>query len=115
MDKLPKFNSEEDIEEWIEVFERRTACPKVNDDKTKIQWCRSVIGSVGHRIIKVLPDGAQWGQVKAELKIYLGKDNRKSAAWKRLSGYNAKGKCFGKIASEVKELAEKAADEEDVH
>ena len=36
------------------------------------------------------------------------------AAWKRLRGYKAKGKCFGEIANEVKELAEKAADEEDV-
>ena len=42
------------------------------------------------------------------------KDNPKPAAWKRFRGYNAKGKCFGEIASEVKELAEKAADEVDV-
>ena len=69
---------------------------------------------MGRRIIKGLPDGAQWRQVKAELKKYLGKDNPKSAAWKRLRGYKAKGKCFGEIASEVKELAEKGADEEDV-
>ena len=59
MDKLPEFNSEEDIEELIEVFECRAACSKVKDDKIKIQWCRSVIGSVGRRIIKGLPDGAQ--------------------------------------------------------
>ena len=56
----------------------------------------------------------QWRQAKAELRKYLGEDNPKSAAWKRLRGYKAKGKCFGEIASEVKELAEKAADEEDV-
>ena len=49
------------------------------------------------------------------MRKYLGEDNPKSAAWKRLRGYKAKGKCFGEIASEVKELAEKAADEEDVH
>ena len=41
-------------------------------------------------------------------------DSPKSAAWKRLRGYKVKGKCFGEIASEVKELAEKAANEEDV-
>ena len=69
---------------------------------------------MGRRIIKGLPDGAQWGQVKAELREYLGKDDQKSAAWKRLRGYKAKGKCFGEITSEVKELAEKAADEEDI-
>ena len=115
MDKLPEFNSEKDIEEWTEVFECRTACSKVKDDKTRIQWCRNVIGSVGQRIIKELPGGAQWGQVKAELRKYLGEYNPKSAVWKRLRGYKAKGKCFGEIASEVKELAEKAADEDDVH
>ena len=69
---------------------------------------------MGRRIIKGLPDGAHWGQVTAELRKCLGKDNPKSAAWKRLRGYKAKSKCFGEIASEVKELAEKAADE-DVH
>ena len=47
MDKLPESNAEEDIEEWIEVFECRAACSKVKDDKTKIQWCKSVIGNVG--------------------------------------------------------------------
>ena len=110
MDKLLEVNSEDDIEEWIKVFECRAACSKVKDDKTRIQWCRSV----DRRIIKGLPDGAQWGQVEAELRKYLGEDNSESAAWKRLRGYKAKGKCFGKIASEVKELAEKAADEDDV-
>ena len=114
MYKLPEFNSEEDIEEWIEVFGCRAACSKVKDDKSKIQWCRSVIGNVGRRILKGLPDGAQWRQAKVELRKYLGEDNPKSAAWKRLRGYKAKGKCFGEKASEVKELAEKAADEEDV-
>ena len=69
---------------------------------------------MGRRILKGLPDGAQWRQAKAELRKYLGEDNPQSVAWKRLRGYKAKGKRFGEIASEVKELAEKAADEEDV-
>ena len=69
---------------------------------------------MGRIIIKGLPDGAQWGQVKVGLRKLLGKDNPKAAAWKRLRGYKAKGKCFGEIASEVKELAEKAAYEEEV-
>ena len=87
------------------MFECRAACSKVKDDKSKIQWYRNVIGNVSRRIIKELPDGAQWGQVKAELRKYLEEDNPKSAAWKRFRGYKAKGKCFRKIASEVKELA----------
>ena len=86
MDKLPEFNSEEDIEEWIEVFECRAACSKVKDDKTKSQWCRSVISNVGRRNLKGLPDEAQWGQAKAKLQKYLGEDNPKPAAWKRLQG-----------------------------
>ena len=79
MDKLPEFNSEEDIEEWIEVFKCRAACFKIKDDKSKIQWRRSAIGNVGHRIIKELHDGVQWGQVKAQLRKYLGEDNPRSA------------------------------------
>ena len=67
MDKLPEFNSGEEIEEWIEVFECRAAYSKVKDDKSKIQWCRSIIGNVCHRIIKGLPDGAQWRRAKAKL------------------------------------------------
>ena len=114
MDKLAEFNAEENIEEWIEVFECRAACSKVKDDKTKIQWSKSIIGSVGRRIIKMLPEGAQWRQAKVELQKYLGEDNPKSAAWKKLRGYKANGKCFGEVASEVKELTEKAANEEDV-
>ena len=50
------------------MFECRAACSKVKDDKSKIQWCRSVIGNVGRRILKGLPDGAQWRQAKAELE-----------------------------------------------
>ena len=91
-----------------------SSLPKVKDDKTKIQWCRSVIGNLGRCILKGLPEGAQWRQANVELRKYLGEDNPKSAAWKRLRGYKAKGKCFGEIASEVKELAEKAVGEENV-
>ena len=114
MDKLPEFNAEENIGEWIEVFECRAACSKVKDDKTKIQWCKSVIRNVGRKILKGLPEGAQWRHAKVELRKYLGEDNPKTSAWKRLRIYKAKWKCFGETASEVKELAEKAADEEDV-
>ena len=96
MDKLPEFNAEEDTEEWIEVSECRAACSKVKDDKTKIQWCKSVIGSVGRRIIKGLPEGAQWRQAKVELRRYLGEDDPKSAAWKKLRGYRPKVSALGK-------------------
>ena len=41
----------------------------------------------------------------------MGEDNPKTVTWKKLRSYKAKGKCFGEIASEVRELAVKAADE----
>ena len=50
------------------MFECRAACSKVKDDKSKTQWCRSVIGNVGRRILKGLPDGAQGRQAKAKLE-----------------------------------------------
>ena len=67
-----------------------------------------------HRILKRLPEVGQWKQAKVKLQKYLGENNPKSAASKKLRGYKAKGKCFREIASKVKELTEKAADEEDV-
>ena len=114
MEKLPEFNAVEDIEEWIEVFEYRVACSAVKDDKTKIQWCRSAIGNVGRKILNGLPEGDQWRNAKEKLREYLGEDNPKTTAWNKLRSYKAKGKCFGEVASEIRELAVKAADERDV-
>ena len=113
-EKLSEFNAEEDIEEWLEVFECRAACAKITNEKTKIQWCRSVIGSIGRRILKGLPERGGWDEAKEELRRYLGEGDSHAAAWKKLRGYQARGKCFGEIASEVRELAVRAANEEDV-
>ena len=73
MDKLPEYHAEEDIKDWLEVFECRTACSKVTDDKIKIQWCRSVVGSVERRILKSLDDWVSWAAAKEELRKYLGR------------------------------------------
>ena len=64
MEKLPEFNAEEDIEEWLELFEYRVACAKITNEKTIIQWCRSVIGSVGRCILKGLSEGGGWVRQK---------------------------------------------------
>ena len=114
MDKLPEYHAEEDIEDCLEVFECGVACSKVKDDRTKIQWCRSMVGSVGRRILKSLYDRASWAAAKEELRKYLGEENPREAAWKKLRRYKGKGKSFGEIVSEVKELAVKMAEEEDV-
>ena len=46
--------------------------------------------------------------------MYLGEGDSRAAAWKKLRRYQARGKCYGEIAREVRELAVRAADEEDV-
>ena len=104
MDKLPECQVEEDIEDWLEVFECRAACSKVKDDKIKIQCCRSVVGSVGRRILKSLDDRVSWAATKEELRKYLGEENPREAAWKKLRRYKGTGKSFGEIVSEVREL-----------
>ena len=73
-----------------------------------------MIRSVGGRILKGLPERGGWDEAKEELQRYLGEGDSRAAVWKKLRGYQAKGKCYGKIASEVRELAVRAADEEDV-
>ena len=73
-----------------------------------------MVGSVGRRILKSLDDRVSWVAAKEELRKYLGEENPREAAWKKLRRYKGKGKSFGDIVSEVKELAVKAAEEEDV-
>ena len=114
MEKLPEYHSEEDIEDWLEVSECRAASSKVRDERTKLQWCRSITGNVGRHILKSLDDRAGWDEAKEELRKYMGEENPREAAWKKLRRYKGKGKCFREIVSEVKELAVKEAEEEDV-
>ena len=94
------------------MFECRAACAKITNEKTKSQWCRSVIGSVGRCILKGLSERSGWIEAKEDLQRFLGEGDTHAAAWKKLRGYQARGKCYGEIASEVRELAVKAADEE---
>ena len=82
--KLPEFNAEEDIEEWLEIFECRAACAKMTNERTKIQWCRSVFGSVGMRILKGLSERGGWSEAKKELRRYLGEGGFRAAVWKKL-------------------------------
>ena len=32
MEKLPEYHAEEDIEEWLEIFECRAACSKISNE-----------------------------------------------------------------------------------
>ena len=60
---------------------------------------------MGRSILKGLSEGSSWEEAKQELRRYLGEGDSRAAAWKKLRGYKAKGKCYGEIASEVRELA----------
>ena len=114
MENLPEYHAKEDIEEWLEIFVCRAACSKISNEKAKIQWCKSSIGGVGRLILKGLEEGSSWEEAKQELTRFLGEGDSRVAAWKKLRRYRAKGKCYAEIASEVRELAVRAADEEDV-
>ena len=114
MEKLPEYHAEEDIKEWLEIFECRAACFKISTERTKILWCKSVIGGVGRRILKGFEEGSSWEEAKQELRRFLGEGDSRAAAWKKLRRYRAKGKCYEEIASEVRELNVRAADAEDV-
>ena len=69
---------------------------------------------MGRRILKSLDDQVRRVAAKEELRKYLGEENSRESAWKKLQRYKGKGKSFGEIVSEVKELPVKAAEEEDV-
>ena len=79
MEKLTEFIAEEDIEEWVEVFECRAACSKVKDDETKIQWCRSVIGNVGRRILKGCLKGLIGGMPRRNYGNIWGKTTQRQS------------------------------------
>ena len=81
------------------MFECRAACAKITNEKTKIQWCKSVIGSVGRHILKGLPKRSGWIEAKEELRMFLGERDTRAAAWKKLQVYQARGKCSGEITS----------------
>ena len=112
--KIPEYHAEEYIEEWMAIFVCLAACSKISNEKTKIQWCKSVIWGVGRRILKGLEEGNSWEEAKQELRRFLGEGDSRATAWKKLRRYRAKGKCYREIASEVRELAVRAANKEDV-
>ena len=86
MEKIPEYHAEEDIEAWLEIFECRAACSKISNKKTKIQWCKSVIGNVGRLILKGLKEGNCWEETKQELRRFLGEGDSYAAAWESFKG-----------------------------
>ena len=106
MEKLEEFNpDQQSLEDWIEGFEARAACTGNVQEARKVQWCRSVIGRVGRKILRNLDDNVTWEDAKTELRRFLGEHDARLVAWKKLKHYDASGKSFGEIASDVRNLA----------
>ena len=81
MEKLEEFNpDQQSLEDWIEAFEARAACTGNIQSARKVQWCRSVIGSVGRKILRNLEGNVSWEDAKAELRRFLGEQDTRAIA-----------------------------------
>ena len=114
MEKLAEYRpDEETIEGWLDKFESRLVCCNIVNCAKKRNWCQSLVGNVGRRIIKKLPSEATWEEIKGELIRYLGETDPKSYAWQYLRNYKGTGKGLGEIASDVLDKAQDATEDED--
>ena len=61
MEKLEEYSSDaQSVEDWLETFEIRAACLNITNDTKKVQWCKSVIGGVGRKILQGLVTPFTW-------------------------------------------------------
>ena len=115
MEKIDEFKVEVDtIDDWLDEFDARLDAVNIRDNGKKIKWCKAVIGSVGRGVLKNVDPNFTWDQVKGELKRYLGEEDTRAAAWRRLKHYRAGEKSLGEIAADLLGHARAAATEEDV-
>ena len=115
MEKLGELDTDsQSVEDWLESFEARADCLSIHQVDRKLKWCRSVIGGVGRKILKNLPPRASWDDAKQELRRFLGEEDPKVLAWRKIRKYQAEGKPMGEVASDVLELANLAAGVADV-
>ena len=115
MEKINEFKIElSTIDDWLDEFDARLVAINIRDNAKKINWCRAVIGSAGRGVLKNVDPNLTWDQVKAELRRYLGEEDNRAAAWRRLKYYKAADKSLGEIAADLLGHAKAAATEEDV-
>ena len=115
MEKINEFKVEVDtIDDWLDEFDARLVAVNIRDNAKKVNWCRAVIGSAGRGVLKNVDPNLTWDQVKAELRRYLGEEDNRAAAWRRLKYYKAADKSLGEIAADLLGHAKAAATEEDV-
>ena len=114
MEKFDAFKpDEETIESWLDAFEARLLCHNVLNNDKKRHWCQALVGEAGRSIIKKLPRGATWDQVKQELNEVLGESNPKDRAFDRLLSYKSAGKGLGEVATDIITIAARATDDVD--
>lgn len=114
MDKFDAFKpDEETIESWIDAFEARLLCHNITSSEKKKHWCQALVGEAGRNIIKKLPTGSTWDQVKVELSSVLGETNPRDRAFDQLLNYKSGGKGMGEIASDIMTKASIATDDID--
>ena len=115
MEKINEFKVEiGTIDDWLDEFDARLVAVNIRDNAKKVNWCRAVIGSAGRGVLKNVDPNLTWDQVKAELRRYLGEEDNRAAAWRRLKYYKAADKSLGEIAADLLGHAKAAATEEDV-
>ena len=115
MEKINEYKVEVDtIDDWLDEFDARLVAVNIRDNAKKINWCRAVIGSAGRGVLKNVDPNFTWDQVKGELRRYLGEEDNRAAAWRRLKYYKAGDKSLGEIAADLLGHARAAATEEDV-
>ena len=115
MEKINEYKVEVDtIDDWLDEFDARLVAVNIRDNAKKVNWCRAVIGSAGRGVLKNVDPNLTWDQVKGELRRYLGEEDNRAAAWRRLKYYKAADKSLGEIAADLLGHARAAATEEDV-
>ena len=112
MQKLQEFDPDtQSVDDWLESFEARAECLGITNVNKKFAWCKSVIGGAGRKILRNLQVGASWADAKQELKRFLGEEDSRAEAWKKLQHYSGEGKSLGEIASDIIDLAREASGE----
>ena len=113
MEKINEYKVEVDtIDDWLDEFDATLEAVNIRDNGKKIKWCRAVIGSVGRGVLKNVDPNFNWDQVKGELRRYLGEEDNRAAAWRRLKHYKAGDKSLGEIAADLLGHARAAATED---
>ena len=97
MEKFEKYNpDEETIEAWLKSFEIQLLCHNITAADCKSNWCRSLVGEAGNRIIEKLPQAATWPEIKEELCSVLGENDPREEPLRTSLAISLKVKTWGK-------------------